>query len=93
MPEMAVCAAGSLLGIHLAQSSFPVGKVDYLKMNPMGFFEFLEGTDQTRYGDYLRRYTGEETIPEVVHKHLWAHPWGLEHAPSEKHYRLRLRHL
>lgn len=72
MPEMAVCAAGSLLGIHLAQSSFPVGKVDYLKMNPMGFFEFLEGTDQTRYGDYLRRYTGEETIPEVVHKHLWA---------------------
>jgi len=41
-------------------------------MNPMGFFEFLEGTDQTRYGDYLQHYTGEETIPEVVHKHLWA---------------------
>ena len=49
MPEMAVCAAGSLLGIHLAQSSFPVGKVDYLKMNPMGFFEFLEGTGQFRH--------------------------------------------
>lgn len=71
MPEMAVCAAGSLLGIHLAQSAFPVGKVDYLKMNPMGFFEFLEGTGQFRYADHLRHYTGEETIPEVVHKHLW----------------------
>jgi len=72
MPEMAICAAGSLLGIHPGQSSFPVGKVDYLKMNPMGFLEFLEGTEQSRYADYLRHYTGEETIPEVVHRHLWA---------------------
>ena len=28
MPELAVCAAGSLLGVHLGESSFPVGKVD-----------------------------------------------------------------
>jgi len=71
MPEMAVCAAGSLLGIHLGESSFPVGKVDYLKMNPMGFFEFLDGTGQTRYGDYLKHFMGEDAVPEVIHQHLW----------------------
>ena len=40
-PELAVCAAGSLLGIHLAQSSFPVGYVDWLDLHPMSFHEFI----------------------------------------------------
>jgi len=71
MPEMAVCTAGSLLGIHLGQSAFPVGKVNYLQMHPMSFFEFLDGTGQSRYADFLRHYTVRETIPEVVHNHLW----------------------
>ena len=35
MPELAVCAAGSLLGVHLGESSFPVGKVDELRMGPL----------------------------------------------------------
>ena len=37
MPHMAVCAAGSLLGVHLAECSFPVGKVDERHMQPMTF--------------------------------------------------------
>lgn len=41
-PQYHVVVAGSLLGISLHQGvSFPVGKVDILKMFPMSFEEFL----------------------------------------------------
>ncbi|MBR5999945.1 MAG: AAA family ATPase, partial [Oxalobacter sp.] len=41
-PEYHVACAGSLLGIALAKpASFPVGKVDFLQVNPMTFTEFL----------------------------------------------------
>ncbi len=44
-----IMAAGSLLGIALHQnSSFPVGKVDFLDLYPLGFMEFLEAVGQTR---------------------------------------------
>jgi len=42
MPEFAVVAAGSLLGVSMARGdSFPVGKVDFLQMHPLIFREFL----------------------------------------------------
>jgi len=41
MPKLAVCAAGSLLGLHLAESSFPVGYVDWLHLHPLSFYEFV----------------------------------------------------
>lgn len=41
-PGYHVAIAGSLLGITLHQgTSFPVGKVDFLRMSPMDFEEFL----------------------------------------------------
>ena len=41
-PGIHVIAAGSLLGISMPKkSSFPVGKVDFLDLNPMTFSEFL----------------------------------------------------
>lgn len=41
-PEQHVIAAGSLLGHELhRQSSFPVGKVQFLTLRPMSFTEFL----------------------------------------------------
>jgi predicted AAA+ superfamily ATPase len=41
-PEYSIIAAGSLLGVTLHQGvSFPVGKVEFLKMYPMTFSEFL----------------------------------------------------
>ena len=41
-PGLHVIAAGSLLGISMPKkSSFPVGKVDFLELNPMTFSEFL----------------------------------------------------
>lgn len=41
-PEYHLIGAGSLLGIALHQTSFPVGKVDFLKLHPLGFGEFLQ---------------------------------------------------
>jgi predicted AAA+ superfamily ATPase len=44
-PEHSVIVAGSLLGIFLHKKiSFPVGKVDYLRLEPMDFEEYLWAT-------------------------------------------------
>ena len=41
-PEYAIIAAGSLLGVALHQgTSFPVGKVDFMHLYPLTFYEFL----------------------------------------------------
>lgn len=42
LPQLAVCCAGSRLGLHLNDGSFPVGSVDFLKLYPMSFAEYLE---------------------------------------------------
>lgn len=44
-PEYHVIAAGSLLGVALSKGdSFPVGKVEFLRMYPVSFREFLSVT-------------------------------------------------
>lgn len=71
MPELAICAAGSLLGIHLNEGSYPVGKLDMLTMHPMSFMEFLDALADERALHYLRNINLHATIPELVHQHLW----------------------
>jgi predicted AAA+ superfamily ATPase len=47
LPQLHIACAGSLLGIALGkQSSFPVGKVDFLDLYPLNFPEYLEAIDQ-----------------------------------------------
>jgi predicted AAA+ superfamily ATPase len=54
-PEIHVVAAGSLLGISMPKkSSFPVGKVDFLDLNPMTFSEFLIAMGETKLVDMLK---------------------------------------
>lgn len=49
-PEYFVAASGSLLGIALHEgTSFPVGKVDSLQLEPLDFEEFLMATDNDRF--------------------------------------------
>jgi predicted AAA+ superfamily ATPase len=71
LPQLAVCSAGSLLGLQLGVGSFPVGKVDFLEMYPMSFEEFLLGTGEQRSYDYLKSCTLETGIPAIVHNRLW----------------------
>lgn len=53
-PQYHIVCAGSLLGIALHQgTSFPVGKVDFLKLYPLSFREFLMATDRQRFAELL----------------------------------------
>lgn len=53
-PEYAICCAGSLLGVALHEgTSFPVGKVDFLDLQPMSFREFLMACGESMLVDYI----------------------------------------
>lgn len=54
-PDVAVVAAGSLLGVALRKdgSSYPVGKVQHLSMNPMTYYEFLGAMGQKSLQGFL----------------------------------------
>ena len=55
-PQYHIVCAGSLLGIALHQgTSFPVGKVDFLKLYPLSFKEFLMATDKERFAELLEQ--------------------------------------
>ncbi len=55
-PQYHIVCAGSLLGIALHEgTSFPVGKVDFLKLYPLSFREFLMATDKERFAELLSR--------------------------------------
>ena len=63
-PELHVIAAGSLLEFALKDvSSFPVGRVQYLYLNPFTFEEFLEALNKKVLIDSLRVIP----ISEVAH--------------------------
>ena len=71
MPQIAICCAGSLLGICLTDSAFPVGKVEFVNMFPLSFEEFLQGINDMKAYDFLNNYKKGEKIPDIVHSHLW----------------------
>ena len=53
-PQIHVAAAGSLLGIKYHQGeSFPVGKVDTLRLFPLSFNEFLLAIDESQKEEIL----------------------------------------
>lgn len=46
-PQYQIVAAGSLLGVALHEgTSFPVGKVDFMDLYPLSFYEFLRAIDK-----------------------------------------------
>ena len=64
-PEYHIAVAGSLLGISLHDNvSFPVGKVDMLKMYPMTFDEFLLAIRKDEYVELLR--SGDKEIIDTL---------------------------
>lgn len=53
-PQYHIICAGSLLGIALhSGTSFPVGKVDFLKLYPLSFKEFLAAMGNERFAELL----------------------------------------
>ncbi len=58
-PEYHIVAAGSLPGIALHENtSFPVGKVEFLDLYPLSFTEFLEAL-------------GEHNLTDLIQKQQW----------------------
>lgn len=68
MPKMAVCAAGSLLGLELGVVSYPVGKVDLLHLGPLNFFEFLKACGRDKELDFIQTLT---PFSETTHNSIW----------------------
>lgn len=55
-PEYYIVAAGSLLGMALHEgTSFPVGKVDFLNLYPLNFYEFLNAIGYSQLADLLNK--------------------------------------
>lgn len=71
-PQYHIACAGSLLGIALAKpSSFPVGKVDFMQINPMTFTEFLMANGDENLAVYLQKFNTLEPIPDAFFNPLY----------------------
>ncbi len=68
--EYHIISAGSLLGIRLSHTSFPVGKVDFLDMYPMTFSEFLKADNCENLVEYLNSIKRIENIPDIFFDRL-----------------------
>ncbi len=82
-PQLAVMAAGSLLGVKLRQQkengrtdssfaspqSYPVGQVELIDVEPLSFSEFLSAHKEA-LAEYYLTIKGVEPLPEVFHRQL-----------------------
>ena len=68
--EYHIISAGSLLGIRLSHTSFPVGKVEFLNMYPMTFTEFLKADGQSNLVDYMNSIQDINNIPDIFFNKL-----------------------
>ena len=65
-PQYHIACAGSLLGIALAKpSSFPVGKVNFMQIDPMTFSEFLLANGDENLLRYIENVNVVEPIPDA----------------------------
>lgn len=71
LPGMALCCAGSLLGVHLADVAFPVGKIDTLSLFPMTFDEFLAAYPNPQQYEAYNRITTLTPLTDQQHTILW----------------------
>ncbi len=72
LPGLPVLAAGSLLEFVLAQHSFsmPVGRINYMHLEPMSFLEFLAAKNQNSLIDYIKNYNLDLIMPTIIHSKL-----------------------
>jgi hypothetical protein len=71
MPGYHIACAGSLLGIALSKPlSFPVGKIDFLTLHPMDFYEFLLANGEDMLCEYLEKHDLFSKLPEAFSEKL-----------------------
>lgn len=65
-PEYHIVCAGSLLGISLSKPlSFPVGKVDFLTLRSMSFYEFALACGEQMLLEYIDSLTTLTSVPQI----------------------------
>lgn len=68
-PQYHIIAAGSLLGMGLhSQVSFPVGKVNFIDLRPLSFYEFLRAMNEGQLVDALLK--GDWKTISIFHQKL-----------------------
>ena len=66
-----IVSAGSLLGLKLKKiKSFPVGKVNFLHLYPLSFFEFLEAINRSNLKKMLVEKEDFNPLPQPFHEEL-----------------------
>ncbi len=72
LPSLPVITAGSLLEFVLQEHTFsmPVGRINYMHLEPLTFEEFLLAKNQQVLYEYLLNYTVNFEIPYSIHEQL-----------------------
>lgn len=70
MPQLAVIATGSLLEFALKdfQFSMPVGRINYMYLEPLSFEEFLLALGKNKMLSYLQNYQLSQEISLALHQ-------------------------
>jgi uncharacterized protein len=70
-PQYYIASAGSLLGIKLKhQKSFPVGKVNFLKLYPLNFLEFVSAIGRELLLEHLISMKQSDSFDPIFNKEL-----------------------
>lgn len=67
--EYHIATAGSLLGVKLTES-FPVGKVNFLDLAPLSFYEFLCALGEEPLRLFLEEMAHPQAISDIFHNKL-----------------------
>lgn len=65
LPDLHVVAAGSLLEFALGEISFPVGRIQFMNLYPLGFIEFLMAIKRDNLAELLLQ--PPQALSETVH--------------------------
>jgi len=75
-PQYHIVSAGSLLGVSVGKTgNFPVGKVSFMTLYPMSFFEYLAALGENMLLQILEEKrtflaTSPEPLPQIFHEKL-----------------------
>ena len=70
LPELHVIAAGSLLefALHDEKFSFPVGRVQFLYLKPLSFYEYLLSQKRDQLVEFLETIRIDQPINPFIHE-------------------------
>jgi predicted AAA+ superfamily ATPase len=68
LPDLHVIAAGSLLEFAMKNISFPVGRVQFSRLHPLCFAEYLQATDNNEAANIVLGFP--QPVSETIHEFL-----------------------